>query len=127
MQVLNVALGGTLRADMNDGESVADHFHRTHLVSTDPGSLLAKEIGDEVEVSCYHHQCVDQIAASLRPVAASTDGTTEALETQEGTASGWLLAVQWHPEDTALVNSAQMRVFEAFIEASRGPQDGIDA
>jgi putative glutamine amidotransferase len=91
--VVNVALGGTLRQDMT-----SPHRHVVHPVALRPGSLLATiRRADKVEASCFHHQCVDRLAAGLRPVAWAADGTVEAVE---ATAPGWFVAVQWHPEDT---------------------------
>ncbi|MDH6198599.1 putative glutamine amidotransferase [Mycobacterium frederiksbergense] len=119
MQVLNVALGGTLTADMNDGAGAVDHFHRVHHITANPGSFLARRLGPEFEVSCYHHQCVSVIAPVLQPAAMSADGRVEALELSVDGPHGWLVALQWHPEDTAQTDSVQMRVFEDFVDAAR--------
>ncbi|GAA4732891.1 gamma-glutamyl-gamma-aminobutyrate hydrolase family protein [Phytohabitans rumicis] len=91
MQVVNVALGGTLRQHM-DG----DHRHLVQPVALAPDSALAAAAGvPKVDASCYHHQSVARLGTGLRPVAWAADGTVEALELP-GTP---LLAVQWHPED----------------------------
>ncbi len=93
LQVVNVALGGTLRQDMERA-----HRHVVHPVTLAPGSVLAAARGaGRVEASCYHHQCVDRIGTGLRPTALAADGTVEALETEAS--RGWFAAVQWHPED----------------------------
>jgi putative glutamine amidotransferase len=121
LQVLNVALGGTLHADMNDpplGRS--DHVGRVHPVSVAPGSGLSSVVGLEATVSCYHHQCVNAIAPRLRATAIGPDGTIEALEPVFGDVDAWTLAVQWHPEDTADVDPTQLHIFTSFIGAARG-------
>lgn len=106
LHVVNVALGGTLRQHMAN-----PHRHVVHPVTLLPGSALAA-IGptDKVEASCFHHQCVDRLADGLRPVAWATDGTVEAVE---GRAPAWLVAVQWHPEDTP-----DQWLFDAFVNAA---------
>jgi putative glutamine amidotransferase len=72
---------------------------------------------DVVTISCYHHQAVDRIGAGLLPTAWSEDGVVEALEMAEP-GSGWFLAVQWHPEDTAADDPAQQRLFGALVSAA---------
>ncbi|GAA0630981.1 gamma-glutamyl-gamma-aminobutyrate hydrolase family protein [Kutzneria viridogrisea] len=84
MQVVNVALGGTLEQHM-----ASPHRHLVHTVTSTWG---------EQEVSCYHHQRVDQLGAGLVPVAHAADGTVEAVRLADP--AGWFLGVQWHPEDT---------------------------
>ncbi|MEH1128882.1 type 1 glutamine amidotransferase [Micromonospora sp. CPCC 206061] len=92
LQIVNVVLGGTLRWL---GE---DHLHLVHPVALAAGSALAAARGTgKVEASCYHRQCVDRLGEDLVPVAWAADGTIEAIHrTAPG---GWLMAVQWHPED----------------------------
>ncbi|TWP32575.1 gamma-glutamyl-gamma-aminobutyrate hydrolase family protein [Leekyejoonella antrihumi] len=120
MQVLNVALGGTLRPDMNDpGLGLKSHVGQVHPVTVLPGSTLSTVVGDNPTVSCYHHQCVSTIAPKLRAVATSLDGTVEALEPALGQVAGWTLAVQWHPEDTATTDPTQMRLFGALVSAAQ--------
>jgi putative glutamine amidotransferase len=107
MHVVNVALGGTLRQNMT-----SPHRHVVHPVALRSGSTLAAiRRADKVEASCFHHQCVDRLAAGLRPVAWAADGTIEAVET---TAPGWFIAVQWHPED-----KPDQWLFDAFVNAAR--------
>jgi putative glutamine amidotransferase len=95
MQVINVALGGTLFQHIGD-----DHWYVHHDVFVDPGSHLAKAVGDERVGECHsvHHQAVDRLGSGLRVVGRSVDGITEAYESER---SPWLVGVQWHPEDNA--------------------------
>jgi len=112
LQVVNVLRGGDLRQHMP-----AAHRNRVHQVSTTPGSLLASLMGPAPTVSCYHHQCLDRLGTGLRPVAWATQGTVEAVEIPQ--ASGWFLGVQWHPEDTATTDPAQLGLVRALVDAAR--------
>lgn len=116
MQVLNVALGGSLVQHLPDVAGTAAHrdgdgrFHeRTIDVAVD--SLLGALVGDRLDVHCYHHQSVDRLADGLRAVAWSEDGVVEALEPVQP--SAFLLAVQAHPEE-----SADRRLFAALTGAA---------
>ncbi len=95
MQVVNVALGGTLHQHIGD-----DHWFVHHDVRIEAGSRLAKAIGDEQIGECHsvHHQAVDRLGDGLRVTGTSADGTIEAYEHDGPT---WLVGVQWHPEDNA--------------------------
>ncbi|MGW3459164.1 gamma-glutamyl-gamma-aminobutyrate hydrolase family protein, partial [Streptomyces olivaceoviridis] len=115
LQVVNTALGGTLHQDM--GGSGREHRHVRHPVSIAPGSALAQVTGvDKAEASCYHHQHVDRLGEGLTVTARAADGTVEAVELAGG---GPLLAVQWHPEDTAHEDPVQQRLFDALVRAAR--------
>jgi putative glutamine amidotransferase len=116
LQVVNVARGGTLHAEMSELEgSAGDHRNRVHRIAAEPGSLLAETAGLELDISCYHHQCLDGLGAGLRPVAWSEDGVVEAVEWD---GPSWFLGVQWHPEDTAARVLAQQAVFAALVAAA---------
>lgn len=118
LQVVNAALGGTVVQDMDElyGEG-RHHRHRVHLTSVAPGSALSGVVGEKVEVSCYHHQCLDRLGAGLRVVATAEDGVVEAVELDG--AAGWFLGVQWHPEDTWAQSPEQLAVLQALVDASR--------
>ncbi|MFJ8534060.1 gamma-glutamyl-gamma-aminobutyrate hydrolase family protein [Streptomyces sp. NPDC093591] len=115
LQVVNVALGGTLEQDMGGRER--EHRHLVHLVPIRPGTLLEQATGAEkAEASCYHHQRVDRLGDGLTVTARAADGTVEGLELPG--AQGWFTAVQWHPEDTAHRDPAQQGLFDALVRAS---------
>ncbi|MFG2556121.1 gamma-glutamyl-gamma-aminobutyrate hydrolase family protein [Streptomyces sp. NPDC048581] len=117
LQVVNVALGGTLEQDMGGPEG--EHRHVVHPVAIRPGTLLEQAAGAEkAEVSCYHHQRVDRLGEGLTVTARADDGTVEGLELPG--AKGWFTAVQWHPEDTAHRDPAQQGLFDALVGAARG-------
>jgi putative glutamine amidotransferase len=116
LQVVNVALGGTLDQDM--GGPDREHRHVVHPVTIRQGSLLARAVGAEkAEASCYHHQRVDRPGAGLEVIATAVDGTIEALELPD--TRSWFTAVQWHPEDTAHEDPAQQGLFDALVTAAR--------
>ncbi|MFE5812167.1 gamma-glutamyl-gamma-aminobutyrate hydrolase family protein [Streptomyces sp. NPDC056479] len=116
MQVVNVALGGTLEQDMGGPER--EHRHLVHPVPIRPGTLLEQATGAEkAEASCFHHQRVDRLGEGLTVTARAADGTVEGLELPG--AKGWFTAVQWHPEDTAHRDPAQQGLFDALVRAAR--------
>jgi putative glutamine amidotransferase len=120
-QVLNVALGGTLYQHIADDPGVEPHGRpgqpgggRAQEMTIEPGTLLAKVMGTTRAVgTCHHHQAVDGVGDGLRVVARAGDGIVEALELDDP--RGWLLAVQWHPEDTAATDPANQRLFDAVV------------
>ncbi|MDQ6909518.1 MAG: gamma-glutamyl-gamma-aminobutyrate hydrolase family protein [Actinomycetota bacterium] len=101
MQVVNVALGGSLvqHVPTVTGQD-HDHYERwregVHRVKIEPDSHLAEALGTtEVEVNSIHHQAVDEAAPGTRAVAWADDDTIEAIELP---GSPHVVAVQWHPE-----------------------------
>ncbi len=120
LQVLNVALGGTLHQHLPDLITSDEHrpspavFGRTE-VKLEPDSLTARLLGDRSSVHCYHHQALDAVAPTLTVTARATDGTVEAAEVD---GHDFALGVQWHPEE----NPEDLRLFTALIDASRRHQ-----
>jgi putative glutamine amidotransferase len=105
IQLVNVALGGTLWQDIpSEVPGALNHNPgterdaRTHLVEITPGSRLAAALGGtRFEVNSFHHQAIRDLAPGLAVTATSPDGI---IEGGEGSAQDpWLLAVQWHPEE----------------------------
>jgi putative glutamine amidotransferase len=115
-QVVDVALGGSLHQHIVETPGVAAHGapgepngELVHDVTVEPGTLLRKVLGaDRVRCSCHHHQAVARVGDGLRVSARADDGIVEALEL-DGVP---LLAVQWHPEDTAGEDPVQQRLFD---------------
>ncbi len=95
MQLLNVALGGTLVQHL-EGHTEAVGVFGGHPVKPVPGSLYAGIVPEETTVPTYHHQAVDRLGTGLVPSAYAADGTVEAVELPAD--RGWVLGVQWHPE-----------------------------
>ncbi|MFD9592632.1 gamma-glutamyl-gamma-aminobutyrate hydrolase family protein [Kitasatospora sp. NPDC059973] len=121
MQLLNVALGGTLRQHLPERshQIVPAEFVRRR-VAVEAGSRLAAVLGPAAEVSCYHHQATDRTGSGLRVTARAEDGTVEALELP---GHRFALGVQWHPE----TDPDDPRLFRALVEASRLPADHASA
>src|SRR5215213_3303767 len=104
MQVLNVALGGTLIQHLPDSVGHEDHRRRLgsfddadHDVRLAPGSLAAHACGDLLHgTKSHHHQGVERLGEGLVASGWSVlDGLVEAIEAQD---ARWALGVQWHPE-----------------------------
>lgn len=115
IQILNVALGGTLYQDL-DSERPGSVAHAgdasRHAVRVEPGSLLERTLGARsATVNSRHHQAIRDVAPGLRAVAWAEDGVIEAAEPADGSAS-WTLAVQWHPEDLT-----ERALFDGFARA----------
>ncbi|MEU6124296.1 gamma-glutamyl-gamma-aminobutyrate hydrolase family protein [Streptomyces sp. NPDC047123] len=108
MQLMNVALGGTLVQHL-DGHVVRTGVFGTHAVKPVPGTLYESIVPDaSTDVPTYHHQAVDRLGRDLVASAYAEDGTVEALELP---APAWALGVQWHPEmgEDARVMAALVR------------------
>jgi putative glutamine amidotransferase len=121
-QVVNVALGGTLTQHLPDVSGSMVHRDDNdptlaHPVKVTPGTRLAEISGVEtVTGASHHHQAVDRLGRGLVVSARADDGVIEALETERG----WLVAVQWHPEETAGNDPVQQSLFDALAqEATR--------
>lgn len=115
VQLLNAVLGGTLLQHVPDVTD-ADHGRAPARYAEVPvdvvaGSRLERLLGAErLTVRCHHHQALDRVADRLVVAARSADGIVEAVE---GTGSGFLVGVQWHPEQDA----ADRRLFAALAAA----------
>lgn len=111
MQLLNVALGGTLVQHI-DGHAETPGVFGRHPVKPVPGTRYASIVPEETEVPTYHHQSVDRLGTGLLPSAHAEDGTVEAIELPT---APWVLGVQWHPE-----MGEDVRVMQALISAATG-------
>ena len=127
MQVLNVALGGTLYQDLPSqwGRAVLKHrqdtpkWQPTHEVKVEDGSYVAGVMGREVvKVNSYHHQGVKDLARGLVATGRSSDGVVEAVEAVD-VSERWLLGVQWHAEAMRGAGPQQESLFEAHVLAAK--------
>ncbi|GHF49067.1 gamma-glutamyl-gamma-aminobutyrate hydrolase PuuD [Amycolatopsis bartoniae] len=116
IQVLNVALGGTLIQHLPDAVGHADHqpgpaSYGHNRITLAEGSRAAEILGAEAKGHCYHHQAIDALGTGLRAVGWAADGTVEAVELP---GERFVLGVQWHPEQ----DIEDVRLFAALVEAS---------
>jgi putative glutamine amidotransferase len=126
MQLLNVALGGTLLQHLP--ESHGHHEHRRvvgsfdgadHQVRLADGSLARREAGERVHgTKSHHHQGVDRIGDGL--VVTGWSMLDELPEAIELPAKRWVLGVQWHPEADETSRLIVGLVEEATGRAGRG-------
>jgi len=102
IQILNVALGGTLYQDLpSERPGPIDHADETgrHSLRVEPDSVLHRTLRTrQASVNSRHHQAIRELAPPLRATAWAEDGVIEGVEWANGRGS-WMLAVQWHPED----------------------------
>ena len=125
IQVLNVALGGTLHQDIaSDVPGAIVHTQReprhqpTHRVKVEDSTRLAQVLGSaEIEANSFHHQALARIGDGLRAVAWTADGIIEGVEMDR--ARGFVLGVQWHPEELVAHDPAAANLFRAVVQESR--------
>ena len=125
LQVLNVAMGGTLVQDI-PSEISKSVLHETgedrlvigHDVDVVPGSKLASLLGTtRVGVNSFHHQSAKTLGRGLVQVATSPDdGVIEGLEMKD---KAFVVAVQWHPENFWKTSAAFDGLFSGFVDAAR--------
>ena len=122
MQVANVALGGTLHEHVED--VVEEDIHRSadkgwtvQPLKADPGSMLAEIMG-ATEVATYsgHHQALKDLGKGLQVTATAEDGIIEAVELSD---HPWFIAVQWHPEVSAVEDATQQSIFDELVQTAR--------
>ncbi len=128
IQLLNVALGGSLIQDIPS--EVLQHLDHhpdvaapivAHFVEVTPGTRLAELVEAETErdgfcaVNSRHHQALKQLGDGLKVTASSVDGVIEAVERP---ASRFCVGVQWHPE--SFWQSGRFQgLFKGFLEAAQ--------
>lgn len=140
IQMLNVALGGTLVQDVAVKPEWAGHpsdrgwsawkeversslegedevpRHPRHSIAVEPGSRLHAALGvEEIEVDSFHHQAIDDVAEDLRVTARAPDGVIEAVELA---GEPWVLAVQWELQEEWRVDRRFLAPFARFVEAA---------
>lgn len=126
IQLINVALGGTLIQDLPDQRGVNHRFgsasdYRSlqsaqHLVKFKPDSRLASILGvEEIAVNSYHHQAIEKLGDRLRIVGVSEDETIEAIE---DSTHKFFIGVQCHPERMCRETETRWKsLFKTFVES----------
>ncbi len=116
LQVLNVAMGGTLHQHLP--EVIGHDDHRTvmgkmnkMLIAVNPDSAIGAILGGETEGMCHHHQAINRLGRRMEAVGFAADGTVEAVEVA---GQEFAFGVQWHPED----DPGDDRLFVALVQAA---------
>jgi putative glutamine amidotransferase len=124
VQLMNMALGGTLWADIPTQypgalvhQQVLQRHITSHKVILESDSQIAAICGQrELMVNSGHHQAIKEPAKELRVVGRSEDGLIEAVEMED---SPLVFGVQWHPEALVGQDPTQLALFEALVNAAR--------
>lgn len=118
MQILNVAMGGTLLQHVDEAD--VPHLNAVHAVRVKVGSRLHAIVGSEnIDVSSYHHQAIDRLGNDLTVTAVAADGIIEAVEHQRAD----IVAVQWHPEDCHATSDSDAALFADLVDRARKRKD----
>ncbi|AXY25638.1 hypothetical protein CL176_06300 [Suicoccus acidiformans] len=121
MQLVNVALGGTLYQDIkHDSRFTVQHDQKsqphfaTHTVFVSEDSYLGRLIPDKSLVNSFHHQAIRDLAEPLHATARSKDEVIEAVEAMDDNYS--IVGVQWHPELTFETDHPSLALFQDLVE-----------
>ncbi len=126
LQVVNVALGGSLYEDiyrgmpgaiLHDYNDRSERDYLAHEVSVATHSRLAQalEANGSLRVNSLHHQGIRRLAPGLAAVATAPDGLIEAVELRD---HPFAVAVQWHPEAILAREPRMNQLFRAFVQAA---------
>ncbi len=124
MQILNVALGGTLYQDLpRDWRGTIQHQqrarrnHLSHGLCVDPHSKLYQLVGRRSEFLCnsFHHQAVKDLGTGFLASAWDGEGLVEAMEHSQ---HPFLVAVQWHPENLWRTYPEHHGLFQGLVAAA---------
>lgn len=123
IQIMNVAIGGTLYQDLESQYPELKIQHpqatlgqfATHHVELTAGSKLAKLYGQStIKVNSRHHQAVKAVGKGLKVTAVAPDGVIEGMESTD---TDLFLGVQWHPENMwQQEDPQQLVVFQDFLD-----------
>lgn len=124
-QVLNIAAGGAAYQDFAalPGTHLkhvqqAPRWYPTHSIKIETESHLAKALGTTaVRVNSFHHQAVSRLAPEFIVTARASDGVIEAVESGQG----FILGVQFHPEEMWRRDEKFLNIFKLLVDAARKP------
>lgn len=126
MQLINVALGGTLKQDILGVREIGmtlQHFQKTpfdipvHEINIEKNTLLHKILEkDRILVNSVHHQGIGNLGNGLTAIATSVDDLVEAIEIRD---LDFGIAVQWHPEQLLKTDNNARKLFTAFVNAAQ--------
>ena len=121
IQVMNVAMGGTLHIDLpSDGKlchslTMYPRNVRTHHVNVVPKTRMEEIMGREGRVNSFHHQAIREVADCFAVSALSGDDNV--IEAVELPGDRFVVGVQWHPEELTEYPEAK-KLFRSFVEAA---------
>lgn len=123
MQILNIALGGTIYQDMslrltptiNHVQLSAHREDVSHKVTFSSSSMLYNICGESAYTNTFHHQCIKALGENLRITGISSDGVIEAVES---VTHPFIVGVQWHPECMYDSSPSMQKLFDNFIKFS---------
>lgn len=121
MQIMNVAMGGTLILDLPSQRGTTLHQQevgdKIHTIVAEPATEFAHIVGTfPIEVRSNHHQAIDQLAEGFSIQATSPDGVAEVIY-WHGSSHPFALGLQWHPERMELGNPCSGNVAKEFLQA----------
>ncbi len=123
MQLMNVALGGSLYQDINKhlGEDLVHEpqgkDYVNHDVEIKKGSILYDIFeAEKIEVNSYHHQAIKEMAPPFSAIASSSGGIIEGIEAED---RKFVLGVQWHPEDLINKQPSFSKIFDMLVKFSK--------
>ncbi len=120
IQIINVAMGGTVYQDTHAQNpdsyirhpQVAPGHFPTHNIAIEKTSRLHEMLGDTSYVNSRHHEAVRELGTGLTATAVAPDGIVEAVESTE---NDLILAVQWHPENMWMHHPEQFAFFTDIV------------
>lgn len=127
-QILNVATGGTLIADIPTEVADASVIHRCpegtaecmHYINIDPKTILFQVTGAQTGiVNSFHHQAVEKTGPGMRITAVAENGVAEAIEREHAQQGSFMMGVQWHPERLTQSPDLSLPLAEYFLEEAR--------
>ncbi len=120
-QILNVALGGTVRNLRKEQEVKSLHMAlKSHAVDLNPDSKLAEILGVThlTKVVSLHGNSVGKPAPEVTIAATGPGNVVEAIEADSAGQKGWIVGIQWHPELT-LDKQVQQKVYKSLVDRAR--------
>lgn len=137
MQLINVALGGTLHLHIEDedtrhvtknspgADATVDDFAIVSPVEIARDTIQAQALGNQkvIEVRHIHHQAVDQLAPGLKATAHAPDLCIEGLQGTDP--NQWIMAVQWHPELAPDEDPSRDPLFTIFLDNAKARKTAV--
>jgi putative glutamine amidotransferase len=127
IQVINVALGGTLYQDICSqvrGKDVLKHsnsaprWYPTHEIMIERDTRIWSAFkAESAMVNSFHHQAVKDAAPGFRVTSRAPDGVIESIEHED---RPFVVGVQWHPEDMWRDNRVYLELFKLFVDSCKG-------